>query len=45
MSNTTFQELKNHVRISDVAEYIGYRLNTGAGKNTLNTVCLTAAQR
>ena len=35
MSNTTFQELKNHVRISDVAEYIGYRLNTGAGKKYL----------
>lgn len=35
MSNTTFQELKNHVRISDVAEHIGYRLNTGAGKKYL----------
>lgn len=35
MSNTTFQELKNYVRISDVAEHIGYRLNTGAGKKYL----------
>ncbi len=35
MNNTTFQDLKNHVRISDVAEHIGYRLNTGAGKKYL----------
>lgn len=35
MNNTTFQELKSRIRISDVAEYIGYRLNTGAGKKYL----------
>lgn len=35
MNNTSFQELKNHIKISDVAEYIGYRLNTGAGKKYL----------
>lgn len=35
MSNTTFQDLKNHIRISDVAEYIGYRLNSSAGKKYL----------
>lgn len=35
MNNTTFQELKSRIRISDVAEHIGYRLNTGAGKKYL----------
>lgn len=35
MNNTSFQELKNRIKISDVAEYIGYRLNTSAGKKYL----------
>lgn len=42
MNNTTFQELKSRIRISDVAEHIGYRLNTGAGKNTLSIGCIMA---
>ena len=35
MNNITFQELKNRIRISDVAEHIGYRLNASAGKKYL----------
>lgn len=45
MNNTSFQELKNRIKISDVAEYIGYRLNTSAGKNTLSIVCITAIRK